>query len=102
MEAKIINCYLCNEQAQREEYFDKTRIVRINCPKCKKYLLTQEALYFYFERKDGKIILDKIDKKKLSDYVIERYNPEKNEAIPINIRIIEAVTGKRSIHSEYE
>lgn len=97
-----INCYLCNEQAQRDEYFDKERIVKIICPKCNTYTLDLVVLHFYFERRDGKILLDEDDKKKLSDYVKSRYNPEMNEAISINVKIVEIVTGKRSIHTEYK
>jgi len=102
MEAKIVKCYLCNAEAEQEEGFDTSRSIRIICQQCKKYLLTHKALFFFFLRKDGKVILNADDKKKLSEYVKKNYNPEKDEAVPISTDIITAVTGKQSINTRYE
>lgn len=98
MEERKIKCYLCESEANQEEGYDTSRNVRINCPKCTKYELTDMAIKFYFKRDNGKELLNQEDKEKLSEYVRRHYNPEKVIPVRIDIKMIEVLTGKKSIN----
>lgn len=98
MEKRKIKCYFCGNEVIQEEGYDTSRKVRVNCsPKCRKYELTGGAIKFYFKRDNGKELLNQGDKEKLSEYVRKHYDSAKELPVFMNIRIIEAVTGKKSI-----
>lgn len=98
MEERKIRCYLCGSEVLQEEEYDTSRNVRVNCSKCMKYELTDMAIKFYFKRDNGKELLNQEDKEKLSEYVRRHYNPEKVIPVRIDTRMIEVLTGKKSIN----
>lgn len=101
MEQREIKCYLCETDAVEETGIDNARNLRVNCAICKYYLLTDGAMKFYIKRPDSKQILTKEDKGKLRMYIMEKYNPKKDEPVWIATKVIEAVTGKKSVHETY-
>lgn len=101
MEQRKIKCYLCETDAVEETGFDTALNLRVNCAICKYYLLTDGAMKFYIKRPDSKQILTKEDKEKLRMYIMEKYDPKKHEPIWIATKVIEAVTGKKSVHERY-
>ncbi len=85
-----IECYLCGSEATLLEP-DTSRDKIVECGSCaNRYRLTSFALTFFFEREDGKEILNDSDKEKLSRYVYEN-------VVLIDPDVIKKVTGKESV-----
>lgn len=98
MEKSEIKCYLCGNEANQIEHYNMSPNVRVSCQKCMEYELTEEAIRFYLRRPNGKELLNQKDKRKLSEYIRKHYDLAKRSAVLIDTKIIEAVTGKMSVH----
>lgn len=85
-----IECYLCGGEATLLKP-DTSRDKIVECGSCaNRYRLTSFALKFFFEREDGKEILNDSDKEKLSWYVYSHF-------VRITPDVIKKVTGKESV-----
>jgi len=88
-----ITCYLCGDNA---EYKDVNGGKAILCPNCLYYWLSSIVLHLYFEKQNGSELLDQADKDRLKNYIRENYDREKCTVIPIDIKTLLKVTGKKS------
>jgi len=92
-----MKCYLCSTEAKdRTEQENNIPNITIECPNCGNYTITFKAFHLFFENRDNLTIEDK---NKLSNYVKDRSKDQKEKPIENNIKIIEVLTGKRSINS---
>jgi hypothetical protein len=102
MEPIKINCFLCsNNEAKKYESVGASRNITVECPECTSYQVSDMAIMFFFERKNGKKLLEEHDNKKLIGYV-KRHYEQRKEPLLITTDFIEKVTGKRSIHTSYK
>lgn len=102
---KNLSCYLCGREPEMVHENASSLNITVSCPFCKYYEITHEALFFFFGIKDNKEIkqniLDSDDKKKLSEYVTNNFDPKKNIPVLLDTNCIEKVTGKKSINIRY-
>lgn len=97
MSKRNVDCFLCEEKAIEQDSPVLTNII-VNCNRCKRYELTDEAVRFYF--KAG--ILNDKHKTQLAKYVQENYDPETDEPILLNTDRIKEITGVESVHIQYK
>ena len=94
-----IICYFCTDAVEEKRPIG--RAVVVTCPTCGRYLLDDSALRFILEREDDNEILDAEDKKKLSDYVKNKFDSKTDQPVKIDTDVIFEVTGKRSEEFRY-
>lgn len=83
MKERKIYCYLCGNKAIQEEEYDTSRNVRVRCPDCTFYELTNGAIKFYISRENGKDVLSQNHKYTLSEYIKRTYDL-KNQPVRID------------------
>lgn len=88
-----IKCYLCGEDAIEKDY-GTSGDVKVNCPNCPLYILTDRAKKFYFNPDATKVILNDKDKEKLRQDIQKENKPD--IYVKIDTARINKVTGKWS------
>lgn len=91
-----IFCYFCENIAQKQVNLSGG-VINIVCPNCKKYSLESKVIEAFLERPDGKILLTVSDRKKISDYIQNKYDDKLGDSILINTDIVRRLTGKRVV-----
>ncbi len=92
MEKRKIECYLCNHEAEEQDSEDTSLDVLVNCPDCTEYILTFSGMKYYFERSEGRDLLNVEHKKELAENVKKHFKKE-GEPLTLNSKTIEAITG---------
>ena len=87
-------CYLCGDTRAEETTSQIDESKKVECATCSYYEITMKAFNHYFNRSDGREILDAKDLVKLSQHVQRNYNPFTQKPVPLNIEDIKKITGK--------
>jgi len=92
MEKRKIKCYLCGCEAEEQDSLDNSLNALVNCPDCTEYILTFAGMKYYFERSEGRELLNTEHKKELAENV-KRHFKKEGEPLTLNSKTIEAITG---------
>jgi len=97
MEEKEVNCYLCGKEA-KEEIQTESLNVRVRCPECPYYELTNMVMISYFKREDGKELFNDEHKKMIIEHLKKKFDSEQYEPTRITTQTIEDLTGIRTVN----